>query len=148
MESLIEEFSGTWELEDSFSEKEGVKIAFPLGKKVIGRINYDALGNMAAQLMSADRKPSASKNPAEVSDPEYRKAFQEYTSYFGTYTIDADQRKVTHHVKGASAPSWPGNDQVRYFELTESNLILRTPPMRGQDGQKSVHTLIWKKITA
>jgi hypothetical protein len=92
MESFVKEFAGTWELEDSFSEKEGVKIAFPLGKNVIGRINYDVLGNMAAQLMS-------------------------------------------------------GNDQVRYFEMTEKNLILKTPPMRGQDGQKSVHTLIWKKIT-
>lgn len=148
MNGLINEFVGTWELEDSYSEKEGEKIAFPLGKNVIGRINYDEAGNMAAQLMSSNRIAFESKNPAEVTDAEYRRAFQEYTSYFGTYTIDSDEGKVTHHVKGASAPSWPGHDQVRYFEFNEGNLVLKTPPMRGQDGQKSVHTLVWKKITS
>ncbi len=146
MDSLMQRFIGTWELEDSYSEKGDEKIAFPLGKKVIGRINYDLAGNMAAQLMSSDRKAFSSRNPQEVSDEEYRSAFQGYTSYFGTFTIDKGAGTITHHVLGASAPSWPGHDQLRYFNLDQSNLILKTPPMRGQDGEKSIHTLVWKKI--
>jgi len=146
MDDLMVRFVGTWELEDSYSQKGDKKIAFPLGEKVVGRINYDLAGNMAAQLMASDRKIFSSRNPQEVSDEEYRVAFQGYTSYFGTFTIDAAAGTVTHHVLGASASSWPGHDQLRYFELTQKNLILKTPPMRGQDGEKSVHTLIWKKI--
>ena len=146
MDSLMQRFIGTWELENSYSEKGDKKIAFPLGEKVFGRINYDLAGNMAAQLMSSARKAFSSRNPQEVRDDEYRVAFHGYTSYFGTFTIDKDAGTITHHVLGASAPSWPGHDQLRYFELTQNNLILKTPPMRGQDGEKSVHTLIWKKI--
>ena len=35
------------------------------------------------------RPPFSSRNPQEVSDAEYREAFQTYTAYFGTYTVDA-----------------------------------------------------------
>ena len=43
-------------------------------------------------------------------------------------------------------PNWPGNDQLRFYELKGDQLILRTPPMRGNDGEKSVHTLVWQKV--
>ncbi len=143
---LVARFAGTWQLEDSYSEKPAGRAAFPLGAKVIGRIHYDAAGNMAAQLMSESRKPFSSRDPREVTDAEYRDAFQTYTAYFGTYTIDAAAGTITHHVLGATVPNWPGNDQLRYFDLDGEILTLRTPPMRGNDGEKSVHTLVWKKV--
>lgn len=144
--ALAARFAGTWQLQDSYSEKPAGRAPFPLGAKVIGRINYDTAGNMAAQLMGENRRPFSSRDPREVNDAEYRDAFQTYTAYFGTYTIDAEAGTVTHHVVGATVPSWPGNDQLRYFELQGDTLILRTPPMRGNDGEKSVHTLVWQKV--
>lgn len=140
------DFAGTWTLAESYSEQDGARRSLPLGERVVGRINYDAVGNMAAQLMGNGRQAFSSRNPSEVADDEYRAAFQSYTSYFGRYTIDADAGTVTHHVEGASAPGWPGHDQLRYFELEGETLTLRTPPMRGNDGQKSVHTLVWHRI--
>ena len=139
-------FVGTWQLGDSYSEKAGQRSALPLGGQVIGQVNYDAAGNMAAQLMGADRPPLSSRNPQEVSDAEYRVAFQGYTSYFGTYVIDAEAGTVTHHVRGASVPNWPGHEQFRYFELDGEQLTLHTPPMRDNDGEKAVHTLVWHKV--
>jgi Lipocalin-like domain len=139
-------FVGTWQLLDSYAEGAGGRAPFPLGAKVIGRINYDSAGNMAAQLMGEDRTPFASRDPREISDLEYRSAFQTYTAYFGTYEIDAERGTVTHHVVGATVPNWPGNDQLRYYELQGDRLILRTPPMRGNDGEKAVNTLVWQKV--
>lgn len=141
-----ESFAGTWQLADSYSDRDSGRVAFPLGENVVGRINYDAAGRMAAQLMGQGREAFSSRDPREVTDAEYRAAFQSYTAYFGAYTIDAEAGTVTHHVEGATVPNWPGQDQVRYFEFTDGDtLILRTPPMRGNDGEKSVHTLVWKR---
>jgi hypothetical protein len=139
-------FVGTWQLLESYSERPSGRAPFPLGAKVIGRINYDSAGNMAAQLMGENRAPFSSRDPREVTDAEYRDAFQTYTAYFGTFAVDADKHTVTHHVLGATVPNWPGNDQLRFYELKGDQLILRTPPMRGNDGEKSVHTLVWQKV--
>lgn len=139
-------FAGTWQLRDCYSERDGERFPFPLGERVLGRINYDRDGNMAAQLMRADREQFSSRDPREVADAEYRAAYHSYTSYFGTYTIDAGAGAVSHHVVGASVPGWPGQVQVRYFELGDGTLTLKTPPMRGNDGAKSVHTLVWEKV--
>ncbi len=138
-------FVGTWQLADSYSQKPSGRTAFPLGEKVIGRINYDAAGNMAAQLMAEGRAPFSSRDPREVADSEYRAAYQSYTGYFGTYTVDPQAGTVTHHVLGASVPGWPGHDQVRFYEFGDDTLTLRTPPMRGNDGEKAVHTLVWQR---
>ncbi len=139
-------FIGTWTLLESYSERPSGRAPFPLGAKVIGRINYDRAGNMAAQLMGEDRAPFSSRDPREVTDHEYRDAFQTYTAYFGTFEVNPAEHTVTHHVLGATVPNWPGNDQLRYYELKGDQLILRTPPMRGNDGEKSVHTLVWQKV--
>lgn len=139
-------FIGTWQLAESYSDKPSGRVAFPLGENVIGRINYDAAGNMAAQLMGEGRKPFSSRDPREVTDAEYRAAFQSYTAYFGTYTVDAGAGTVTHHVLGATVPNWPGQDQVRFYEFSGQRLMLKTPPMRGNDGEKAIHTLVWQKV--
>ena len=139
-------FVGTWRLGDSYSEGPDGRTSLPLGDGVLGRINYDRAGNMAAQLMSAGRERFSHRNPAEVSDAEYRVAFQTYTSYFGTYTVDPAAGTVTHHVEGASVPGWPGQDQLRYYELDGDTLTLRTPPMRDLEGNKAVHTLVWHRV--
>ena len=139
-------FVGTWQLAESYSDKPSGRVAFPLGANVLGRINYDAAGNMAAQLMGDGRAHFSSRDPREVSDAEYRAAFQSYTAYFGTYTVDATASTVTHHVLGATVPNWPGQDQVRFYEFSGDRLVLKTPPMRGNDGEKAIHTLVWQKV--
>ena len=141
------DFAGTWQLVDSYSERAGARAPFPLGSGVSGRLHYDLAGTMAAQLMGGGRAEFSSRDPRAVSDGEYRAAFQSHTAYYGRYTIDAQAGTVTHHVEGATVPNWPGQDQLRYFALVGRRLTLRTPPMRGNDGEKSVHTLVWEKLT-
>ena len=140
-------FAGTWHLVDAFAlTPDGKRLPSPLGEKVLGQIMYDSAGNMSAQLMSADRPLFSSRSMDDTPAEEVKQAFLAFTSYWCTYTIDPAAGTVTHHVTGASAPSWPGGDQVRYFELAGSRLTLKTPPIRGRDGVKLVQQLIWEKV--
>ena len=47
---------------------------------------------------------------------------------------------------GSNAPSWPGSEQLRYFDLQGKILTLKTPPIRGRDGVKQVQQLIWERV--
>jgi hypothetical protein len=140
-------FAGTWELRDAFAlTPDGRRLPSPLGEKVLGQIMYDAAGNMSAQLMSVGRPLFSSRSMDETPAEEVKQAFLGFTSYWGSYRIDTAAGTVTHHVVGASAPSWPGGDQVRYFELQGNRLTLKTPPIRGRDGVKLVQQLVWEKV--
>lgn len=141
-------FAGTWRLQDAFAEKDGQRQSFPLGDNTKGLIMYDDIGHMSAQLMSNERVKFSHKIPQQIPPEEISKAYHEYTSYFGTYTLDAGAGTIIHHVEGALAPQWIGGDQLRYFKFDGDLLVLTTPPMKVADGSKVVNTLIWKKITA
>ena len=74
---------------------------------------------------------------------EVRDAYEQYTSYFGTYTLDPMAGTIVHHVEGALVPNWVGGNQLRYFSLDEGALTLKTPPMKLTDGTKVVNFLTW-----
>jgi len=91
-----------------------------LGENVSGLLVYDGGGNMSAHVMRNDRPLFAAKDPARGTDAELRAAFEDYGSYFGTYTIDQTRQTVTHQVRGAWYPNWIGHDQVRHFKFDGS----------------------------
>jgi hypothetical protein len=139
-------FAGAWRLVEAFAETDSGRYPFPLGEGTIGFIMYDEQGHMSAQLMSADRPSFSSRHPEEVALEEFKLAYQGYTSYYGTYTIDSEKSTITHHVEGSLAPSWVGGDQVRFFTLVDGELHLKTPPIRVADGTKVVNTLTWRRV--
>jgi len=84
---------------------------------------------MSGHVMRVDRPTFASDDWGSGTDAEVRAAFEGHVSYFGTYTIDTSARTVTHHVRGASYPNWMGHDQIRYYRIDASHLVLSTPPI-------------------
>ena len=140
-------FVGTWRLRDAFALTDaGTRVPSPLGEKVLGQIMYDDAGNMSAQLMAEGRPRFSARAAEDTPEAEFKQAFLSYTSYWGTYRIDHTAGTVTHTVIGANAPSWPGSEQLRYFELNGNTLTLKTPPIRGRDGLKQVQQLIWERV--
>ena len=105
-----------------------------------GRIMYDTAGNMAAQLMRADRKPLS--QPA--TEAERAAAYVGYVAYYGKVTIDASQSKVTHHVEGSTNPTWPKTDLVRYYEFSPDGkrLLLSIKNAQG----RVTGTLTWERV--
>jgi Lipocalin-like domain len=136
---------GTWRLVSYEARDSTGQIQYPLGEHVSGQLIYDAAGNMSAHVMRNDRPLFAANDSARGTDAEVRAAFEGYTSYFGTYTIDPNKQTVTHRVRGASYPNWVASDQLRYYTFDGSRLSLSAPPI-VVDGQTFDFVVIWERI--
>ena len=120
---------GTWRLVSCEAQASSGEIRYSLGQHIVGQLFYDIHGNMSGHVMRVDRPTFASDDWGSGTDAEVRAAFEGHVSYFGTYTIDTSARSVTHHVRGASYPNWMGHDQIRYYRIDASHLVLSTPPI-------------------
>ncbi|PYL78256.1 MAG: hypothetical protein DMF26_01130 [Verrucomicrobia bacterium] len=136
---------GTWRLVSYEARTSAGEIRYPLGQHVVGQLFYDVNGNMSGHVMRIDRPTVASDDSGSGTDAEVREAFEGHTSYFGTYIIDPSARTVTHHIRGASYPNWMGHDQIRYYRIDGSQLVLSTPPILFR-GESLTYILTWERI--
>lgn len=51
-------------------------------------------------------------------------AWPNYFGYFGTYTIDAGNAAITHHIESGWFPNLAGTEQARYFHFDAERLVL------------------------
>ena len=93
------------------------------------------LQNLRSQAMPP---PGSPKVPAEERDAAYR----DFLSYFGSFSVQADEKTVTHHVEGATFPNWVGTDLVRDYAFADGMLTLSVVRPHGTQ-----HALKWKKIS-
>lgn len=102
--------------------------------KFIGRLSYDALGNMAGIGMPLDL-------PARAAQSSERRTGG--FAYWGKVSYDLEQGIVFHHVEGSPlVPQWVGGENVRYFEFTDGLLKLSL-----KDGEGRITaTLSWRKL--
>ena len=128
---------GSWRLVSYETTDAAGRRGRPYGHAV-GRISYDAQGNMAGQVMRPDRAS------AEADDPHAaRAAYLGYIAYFGTYDVAADGRSVVHHVQGSLNPAWVGGDQVRQLRFEGERLVLSTETRKN--GKSIRHELTWER---
>ena len=142
---FLPDFVGTWRLVSYEARSASGEARYPLGQRVVGQLFYDVQGNMSAHVMRIDRPTFASDDSGAGTDVEVRAAFEGHASYFGRYTIDPSTRSVTHHVRGASYPNWMGHNQIRYYRIDGSHLVLSTPPIMDR-GELLEYTLTWERI--
>ena len=119
---------GSWRLVSYETTDANGRRGRPYGDAV-GRISYDANGNMAGQVMRPSRTPAD--------------AVRGYIAYFGSYEVAADGRSVVHHVHGALNPAWVGGDQVRQMHFDGERLILSTDT--ETHGIIVRHELTWER---
>lgn len=131
---------GLWELVSYDSIEPDGAVRRPFGN-AIGRLSYDAAGNMTGQVMRPDRPHVEAR---EGAAQQVRAAYTGYIAYFGTYDVSAERDAVTHHVQGALNPSWVGGDQTRRMHFDGELLILEAdvPKARGS----ATHVLTWRRI--
>ncbi len=116
-------FVGTWRL---VSFELGGQPLPTTGAQPTGRIYYDAAGNMAAQIVP-DR-PRSKWSGAQPTPDEARETVLGYVAYFGTYTVDAGERTVTHHRAGALNPNWAESPiLVRRYEFVGDDRLVLVP---------------------
>lgn len=95
------------------------------GARPTGLAFYDAGGWVSIQFQQDGRH--APMAGAEPTPQEALAAVKSYWAYFGTYTLDAATRRVTHHRIGSLTPGWERHrDYVRAYEFVgDDRLILR-----------------------
>lgn len=135
---VLERLAGNWRLV-TFVNIDGQGVARDAGYSG-GRIMYDTAGNMAAQLMRANRTPLSQPS----TEGERAAAYGGYVAYYGRVTIDPAQSKVTHHVEGSTNPNWVKTDLVRYYEFSPDGKRLRLS-IRNARG-RITGTLTWARI--
>jgi len=136
---MKERLIGNWRLVSYVIADAQGERGMPYGEAV-GRLMYDANGNMAGQVMRPNR---ARVELGQGNAQQVRAAYLGYIAYFGTYEIAADGQSVVHHVDGSLNPAWVGGDQVRQMRFEDDRLIL-TADVR-KNAQTVRHTLTWER---
>ncbi|MDX1744587.1 MAG: lipocalin-like domain-containing protein [Halobacteriales archaeon] len=116
-----------WSLDDSGEQ---------IDRNYVGRILYDEHGNMSAVGMPRDL-PDRDRRSGD--DQTVRAGF----AYFGRFSLNTDEKYVTHHVRGSPMmPQWTGTDLRRYYELDGDLLRLS---LRDDSGRTTAE-LTWRRF--
>ncbi len=144
-EQILQKLAGVWSLVKSeFSAASG-NVMYPLGEDAVGLAIFTKEGYMSGQLMRQNRSDFGSGNQAHGTPEEILEAFHGYVAYYGKCEVDVEQKTITTHVESSMFPNWVGSNQVRFFELTDEQLVLKTPPITlGDDEITGV--LTWQRL--
>lgn len=134
-----DEFIGAWKLVSLERRTAAGEVSYPLGANPVGRLAYDPLGRMSAQLMRPDRPRFQSAVAGGGSSEEKLAAFNGYIAYYGSYTVSPADHTVIHHVEASLFPNWVGTDLRRSYEFSGSQLILRVA------GQGTESKVVWER---
>src|SRR5882762_9520788 len=77
-----DEFVGAWNLISYQRKNTAGEITYPMGEKPVGRLTYDALGRMSAQIMRPDRSNFQSAIAMAGAAGEKTTAFDGYIAYY------------------------------------------------------------------
>lgn len=105
----------------------------------VGYIMYDPAGYMGVVIMPPERPTYASTTP---SGEEAVETLGTYTSYFGTYSVNEADGFLTHHLQGNVRPPDSANNNQRFYEFIDDQLILMPP----EDDSGIKRRIIWKRV--
>jgi hypothetical protein len=141
---IARQLEGVWRLVSSEFRTTTGKVIYPLGEDAMGLAIFTSSGYMSAQLMRPGRPAFASGDQAGGTDQEIRAALQGYAAYYGQCEIDEEKRTLVTRVEGSLFPNWVGSRQLRYYELSGSQLILKTPPIAFGE-EEFTGVLTWER---
>jgi hypothetical protein len=141
------QFIGAWKLVSCEAVRRN-GTAVPLyGPAPLGRLYYDADGNMSVHIMRRDRAQlGPTRNAAQGAD-EVRAAFEGYQAYFSTYVVDTERHLIHHNVIGSLFPNWTGTTQTRSYKFDGNNrLVLSSAPSSDGPSAKTIVKLVWERL--
>jgi hypothetical protein len=140
-------FVGVWRLVSCDAVRGNGGVVPIYGKQPIGRLHYDAQGNMSVHIMKAGRPKVKSSTKFRATPSEMRAAYEGYEAYFSTYSVDEDRNTIHHRVLGGLFPNWTGTVQTRFYEFDgDSRLVLSTAPVGAKPGAETVVVLVWERL--
>lgn len=136
---------GTWKLIRFEFKAEDGRTKYPFGKEARGSFIYTDSNRFSGQLMSIDRPKFHIPDQMRGTTDEILTSYKGAISYFGTYEVNVEKGFIVHFVEGSIFPNMEGTEQVRYFDLKENILQLRTPPFKA-DGEAVIGTILWERV--
>lgn len=134
-------FVGIWTLQKCVGIQKDGKVYYPYGEKPTGELLYDAKGNMMVEIMKPGIKKFAATNLLLGTPEEILPAYFGFIAYYGTYRVMPDSNVVIHHLVTCSFPNWVGQDQKRFYEFKNGQLILSTPLIGSER-----YELTWQRL--
>jgi len=141
---VVRQLAGVWSLVSSEFRTSSGNVIYPLGEDALGQAIFTESGYMSGQLMRQGRPAFASGDQASGTPEEVQTALQGYVAYYGKCDVDVEQQTLTTHVEGSMYPNWVGSQQVRFYELSDTQLILKTPPIAFGD-EEFTGVLTWER---
>ncbi len=139
-------FVGVWKLISCDALRKDGSVLPIYGRNPIGRLYYDAAGNMSVHMMKSGRTNFKDKTKFRAAPSEMRAAYDSYEAYFSTYEVDEANHVVNHRVLGGLFPNWTGTVQSRYYKFEGDRLILSTDPIDFVPNDKTIVTLVWERL--
>lgn len=136
---------GVWKLLRFEFQAEDGRIMYPFGKEARGSFIYTKSNRFSVQLMRVDRPRFAISDQMRGTPEETEASYRGSISYFGTYKVDEENGVIIHQVEASLFPNMEGTEQIRYFELKENLLQLRTPTFKVA-GEVTFGILLWERI--
>lgn len=129
---------GTWNLVSFSARLPDGSVTEPWGAHPVGRITYDADGQVAALLMHELRNEADGRS----SPPDTQ---AEFSAYFGSYKVDVARGLVTHQVAASLSAAHASRELQRHYELRDGVLTLSFT--RPRNGLPVIHVLSWKRVS-
>jgi len=144
---------GVWDLVSYEDLRPNGEVLYGWGRHPSGVLTYSPGGRMTVQFMRDPRATFAAGRawgrdnqqllPAATA-AEIRAAYISYYAYFGTYEVDERARTVTHHITSSLRSHEVGLDNVRSFELSGNQLLLRLT-VTSDDGEERRRLIAWRR---
>jgi len=138
-------FVGVWKLISCDAIRKDGSVLPIYGKNPVGRLYYDAAGNMSVHMMKSGRTNFRDQTKFRATPSEMRAAYESYEAYFSTYEVDEVNHRINHTVLGGLFPNWTGTVQARYYQFDGNHLILSTNPIGCASKEKTIVTLVWER---
>ncbi len=136
-------FYGFWAI-DRFERRSLDGDDLPVAQYADGYLAYMPSGQMAVQLMRSERQRYEGTRPTA---PEAQAAMGTYLSYFGPFSLEADEDVVVHHRAGHVNPTQVGTDAPRGFAFRDGQLVLQPPVATDGEGRESQTSVFWNRVS-
>ncbi len=141
-------FVGVWKLVSCDAVRSNGAEMPIYGRNPVGRLYYDADGNMSVHIMKSGRPHFRGETKFRATPEEMRAAYESYEAYFANYVVEVGENRIHHTVIGGLFPNWEGSVQSRFYKFDgEDRLILSTAPLGARPDGEPIITLIWERIS-
>ena len=129
---------------ESFSPETSGSDSLSYGDYDTGYIIYAPSGHMAVHLMRPGHAPYVDERPTAE---EALRSTRTYASYFGPFSVYEDERSLVHHRIGHTNPAQSGTDAQRFYEITDTHLMLSRPIGNDGHGRELRATIAWARLS-